>query len=194
MGRPEELFHLVCTLRYPCEGFCLHSGCILWVPAFSLQSLPVLLAHADTMPRPFLCQTAGQPGGDWKFHLGLGSTNMICRQLQQGPHSWGTMSPMVGTPPGASALKFPLELSTLWRSSSVGSVTDVVQDSPLLPAPARNTCLMSPHCLKNQPLWSPLGASPLHLWTHLPYIAPALPTYPCLQTDLGPATLKLVGN
>lgn len=127
--------------------------------------------------------------------LGPGLHKHDLQTAATGPsYSWGTMSPMVGTPPGASALKFPLELSTLWRSSSVGSVTDVVQDSPLLPAPARNTCLMSPHCLKNQPLWSPLGASPLHLWTHLPYIAPALPTYPCLQTDLSPATLKLVGN
>lgn len=106
-------------------------------------------------------------------------------------YSWGTMSPMVGTPPGASALKFPLELSTLWRSSSVGSETDVVQDSPSLPAPPRNTYLPA---FKKQPLWSLLRASPLHLWTHLPYIAPALPTYPCLHTDLSPATLKLVGN
>jgi hypothetical protein len=49
---------------------------------------------ADTVPRPSQGQTLGQPGGDWKFHSGLVSTNTVWRQLQRrvGAHGgqwWG---------------------------------------------------------------------------------------------------------
>lgn len=44
---------------------------------------------ADTMPRPSQGRTPGQPGGDWKFQSGLGSTNTAWRLPQQSPQQGG---------------------------------------------------------------------------------------------------------
>lgn len=44
---------------------------------------------ADSIPRPSQGQTPGQPGGDWKFRSGLGSTNTVWRLCRQSPLQGG---------------------------------------------------------------------------------------------------------
>ena len=86
---------------------------------------------ADTILRPSQGQTPGQPGGQWKFRSGLGSTNMVWRLPAEPVAGWGSTvaNGVVGSPPypawlcppcGASALKFPVEFSILWRNRGVG--------------------------------------------------------------------------
>lgn len=120
----------MCTLRYPCvDRNLLHTLGASVQPSVSAYARP---RNAQPLPLPD-CRPARRA---LEIPLGPGLHKHGLQTAAAGPsYSGGTMSPMVGTPPGASALKFPLELSTWWRSSSLGSETDVVQDSPSLPAP-----------------------------------------------------------